>query len=95
MKITKRRIINVEQFTRLYAQNERLYIVTNLKDINPGIIKSVGFPEDLKVGTTILPKAKGPVQNIMLMENSLVIRICLRKQFIILYCTEIGTVIMV
>jgi hypothetical protein len=61
MKITKRRIINVEQFTRLYAQNERIYIVANLKDIDPGIIKSVGFPEDLKVGTTILPKAKGPV----------------------------------
>lgn len=25
MKITKRRIINVEQFTKLYAQNEKLY----------------------------------------------------------------------
>ena len=38
MKITKRRIINVEQFTRLYAQNERLYIVANLKDIGPRAI---------------------------------------------------------
>lgn len=63
MKITKRRIINVEQFTKLYAQNEKLYIVANLKDIGPRVIQSIGFPEDLKVGITILPKAKGPVSD--------------------------------
>lgn len=27
MKITKRRIKNVEQFTKLYAQNEKLVII--------------------------------------------------------------------
>lgn len=43
MKITKRRIINVEQFTKLYAQNEKLYIVANLKDIGPRVIQSIGF----------------------------------------------------
>ena len=63
MKITKRRIKNVEQFTKLYAQNEKLYIVANLKDIGPRVIQSIGFPEDLKVGITILPKAKGPVSD--------------------------------
>lgn len=63
MKITKRRIKNVDQFTKLYAQNEKLYIVANLKDIGPGVIQSIGFPEDIKVGITILPKVKGPISD--------------------------------
>ena len=63
MKITKTRIKNIEQYTNLYAQNETLFIVVNLKDLKPDVCQSVGFPKSLMKGVTILPKAKGPISS--------------------------------
>lgn len=61
MKIIKKRIRNVEQYTSLFAQNEEIYIVSSLKDIDSSVLQLVGFTGDLVEGITILPKAVGPV----------------------------------
>lgn len=37
MKIIKKRIRNVEQYTSLFAQNEEIYIVSSLKDIDSSV----------------------------------------------------------
>ena len=63
MKIFRKRIRNVEQYTRLFAQNEEIYIVSSLKDIDSSVLQLVGFTGDLVEGITILPKAVGPVSD--------------------------------
>lgn len=61
MKISKNRIINVEQYTKLYSQNELLYVVARCNDMSFSDFQFMGFPKNIIAGMTILPKPVGPV----------------------------------
>ena len=61
MKITKRRIRNVENYISIVANDESFHIAFCDTENRVQRIKQIGFEEDLHVGESILPSSLGAI----------------------------------
>lgn len=63
MKIIKRRVISINDYTRQFKSGELIHVACRLSEFESSELVNLGFSSSLSVGETILPRVVGPVSN--------------------------------